>query len=457
MLLMAALLLGINVAQAQMVATDVQPDAVTATMATLPREERAAYTKTVIEAVASQNLAPEEKTAALITIARALIASGRTTAVMAEVFASMPIEYLPAVARTLGQTNFAQALNQMNDADYDRLSQRLVKAISEHIIASSADAPAVRCGIAAATFVRASSNSDRTREPVIAALPPAIAAAAIVYMDAELAENDTALAAAAGVDNVEAAPEIDPDADNVVSTETASTGDGATTDATEGSADTAATEGAANEDSTEGTTEGAAAGTAVAASEAEAAGAPENAAEPTAADAMVAEATDGAAEPATEPTMADAATTEPAADATDVADVAEPVAEPASEPAADVASDAGAADPVAEPAAGSNVRVAAEDEDAPVQVPLLSRYSTDVLGHTLDTAFSTMYDWEASSPTSADPLGNPTIAFTRAEPVVGVDLEIPAGAGAVQPPGADVEIAPEPSDPYDRQRVGTRL
>lgn len=340
-LMTAVALLGSGVAMAALTEADLAPTRIASAIKAKPANERQALAKQILEAIAAQPTDEETKTQQLITAARVLISSGNSVGMIAEVFNSIPVAYLQPVAETLGTVNFDQQTNGMNDAQYDAFCSKVVSSASRYIEASGTDSPTVRISILAATFSRASSDPERTRPAMIAALPPAMQAAAATYITASEQNNREVIAAAAGVDEVAATP-ADPNANSVVAAATAET-------AAPAAAPAAAQQVAANE----------------------AAPAPERQEVPV------------EPLPTTTPT------------ATEKGEVAE------------------------------------------VKVPLLSRFSTDVLGITVDTMGAAMYDWE--QPT----LLPPSVVDYAAQP------EQMVGAGEFgttgQPRPTDVILPPSPT------------
>ncbi len=346
--------LGVGMAQAELKMGDLEPEVIQASVTGKARTEQRAIARQTLEAIGAMAMPSDAKLEALVTAARALIAGGKTADVIAEVFNSMPIEYLPAVANLLAEVNFDQDIQNGGkpwpNQRFDDFAAALVKSVSRYIEASGTDSPALRIGILAATFTKASNDATRTQPKVIAALPPAMQGAAAAYVDAQLNGNLELIAAAAGVDSVEETPAEDPNADRVVS---ATPADEATADS---AADVANKGDATEEDS----------------------------------DVIKAE-TDYLASPVP-----------------------------------------GGDDDVAEDAA--------DEDEQDAKVPLLARYTTDVLGITLDTMMSTMYDWE--DPTLIGNLqpGQPGIGL---DPMPGLDEQIPHGGST----------RPLPSPTYNRQAV----
>lgn len=218
MLLAMIAIFGVSVVSAALTQADLAPAAVRTAVSKLPANQRQAYAREIIEAVAARPDDEATKTQDLTTTARALIAGARTggaLSIIAEVFNSVPVTNLQGVSDLLATNNFGQKLNGMTDAQFDAFASKLVKSASEYIVASGTDSPTLRISILVATFSKASSDADRTREALLAVLPASMQAAASTYIAASEQNNASVIAAAAGVDAVEATPE-DPDADKVV-------------------------------------------------------------------------------------------------------------------------------------------------------------------------------------------------------------------------------------------------
>lgn len=218
MLLAVSALFSAGVVCAALTAADLTPQAIRTATAALQPKQRQDYARQIIEAVAARPEDETAKTQALTTTARALIAgarSGGALAVIAEIFNSTPVTNLQGVSDLLATNNFGQKLNGMSDEQFDAFATKLIASASEYIIASGTDSPTLRVSILAAAFSKASTNPERTRSALIAALPASMQAAAGTYIAASESNNANVIAAAAGVDAVEPTP-ADPDAGNVV-------------------------------------------------------------------------------------------------------------------------------------------------------------------------------------------------------------------------------------------------
>lgn len=215
LVLVTLALLGANVVCAAVTQADLAPGAIQAKVAALPRDQRQAYAKEIIEAISAQPISNEEKSEQMLSASRALLAGARTTGVIAEIFNSVPTDILPGVAEQLAKRNFTQSANGYSDEQWNDFCTRVVTLCSDYITSSGTDAPALRQGILVGTFSMASENPESARDAMLGVLPAATASAAAIYSNAMISGDTDALAEGAGVDEVAATPE-DPDADNVV-------------------------------------------------------------------------------------------------------------------------------------------------------------------------------------------------------------------------------------------------
>lgn len=207
-------------AQTQVNAKDLTPEAIVSAVKAKSAGERQAYTAMVISAIASMPISDEEKIAKTISAARALIAGskdGNTIGVIAEIYNSTPIQHLPAVAKMLAG-NFDQELNGLSDEKMTTYIEKIVGRSSAYIEAAGCDSPAIRVGILASTFIDAATNKEAATATVAKVLPDSVRAAALAYAE-DVREGDVeTIAQGAGVDPEEIVetPETDPDADNIV-------------------------------------------------------------------------------------------------------------------------------------------------------------------------------------------------------------------------------------------------
>ena len=335
MLLAMIALFGAGIVCAAITAKDLSPKAIRTASAALPKNQRQNYARQILEAVAAQPIDEVTKTKELTSAARALIAgarSGGAIAVIAEIFNTIPIANLQAVADLLATNNFGQKLNGMTDEQFNTFGIKVIKSASDYIIATGTDSPTLRISILVAAFTKASANQEITRSTLIAALPESMQAAAATYVLASEQNNTNVIAAAAGVDSVEATPD-DPDADKIVKTEeqTVETSTSANDEVTDNSA---ASDGANNGDDTPPSAN-------VESGDVDATG-----------DGVATTSDEGAVVPANDDMVAP------------------------SEASIQVTSE----DPVA--------------TDGDAQVPLLARMSSDTLGLTIDSMHVAVYEWD---------------------------------------------------------------
>lgn len=208
------------VAQMQVNTASLTPEAIVSTMKEKATGERQAYAAMVISSIASMPISDEEKIAKIISAARALIAGskdGNTIGVIAEIYNSTPVQYLPAIAKMLAG-NFDQELNGFDDAKMALYIEKIVGRSAAYIEASGCDSPAIRAGILAATFLEAATNKEAATATIGAALPASFKEAALAYAQDVTAGNVETIAQGAGIDSEEITetPATDPDADRVV-------------------------------------------------------------------------------------------------------------------------------------------------------------------------------------------------------------------------------------------------
>lgn len=219
MLIVAAfLLMGGGMAFAALTEADLAPEAIVRAVSAQPAANRAAYARQVLQAIGASPAADEAKTQALTSAARALITGAgadQGAAIISEIYNTVPLENLQGVADLLAANGFGQAENGFTDAQYDDFCANVVRTASSYIASSGTDSPAVRMSILAATFTKGSSDPERTRPQVIAALPAGYQTSAATYVAASEQGNRDVLAAATGVNEVAATPD-DPDAGAIV-------------------------------------------------------------------------------------------------------------------------------------------------------------------------------------------------------------------------------------------------
>jgi len=135
-------------------------------------EEKVEFTQRMLKAVTRMPVRPEEKSAAFIRTAVACIASanGETKyKVIAEIFAGVPVEYLPVVTEELAK-RFDQEYNKLSDEEYEKIACDALKIVFARN--AQTDAPSVRDTFAILAFLRGAKN-PALQEKLLALLPDA--------------------------------------------------------------------------------------------------------------------------------------------------------------------------------------------------------------------------------------------------------------------------------------------
>ena len=156
------------------------------TLGQVAPEEKVEFTQRVLKAVTRMPVRPEEKAAAFIRTSVACIASASGEMkykVIAEVFAGVPVEFLPVVTEELAK-RFDQAYNKLSDEQYEKIASDALKVAFARN--AQTDAPSVRDTFAILAFLRGAKNpalqdkllallpDDRMRGLAASWLPPAL-------------------------------------------------------------------------------------------------------------------------------------------------------------------------------------------------------------------------------------------------------------------------------------------
>lgn len=177
-------------------------EALTQTLSQVSPEDRVEFTQMALKAVSRMPVSNEEKGAAFVRTAVACISGKQGTNkknVIAEVFADVPVEYLPLVTSELAK-RFDQELNQMSDDDYAKLASETLEVCAKRN--QSTDDPAVRDTFAALAFIRGAKNKEEVKAQLLAKMPDdRTRKLASEWIPAAVEKNDySALTAAADVD-----------------------------------------------------------------------------------------------------------------------------------------------------------------------------------------------------------------------------------------------------------------
>ena len=138
------------------------PSTVKATIAQVPAAEQASFLAKVNEAIANKPGSEESKAADFYAANKAAV-SGATdkTAVLAEVFATVPVEYLTDINERFASELFSRNANPekpVSDAAFTELATNALAVVNQRC-ESAEDNAAARQAFAALMFVRASGGS----------------------------------------------------------------------------------------------------------------------------------------------------------------------------------------------------------------------------------------------------------------------------------------------------------
>ena len=183
-------------ARKQIVAAIADPAVMTSTISQLSAEDQKQYLADVVAAVGKMPGSQEEAAAAYLNVCRAALKGsqkGNLATLLAEIFATVPVEYLPVVSESLGGDMLNRAANPANtytDDQYLAISTNVMQKVNERL--ASEDAADVRSAFAALAFIRGSnSQSPAIVAAMTAALPEsAQKPASEEWFPAALAEGD---------------------------------------------------------------------------------------------------------------------------------------------------------------------------------------------------------------------------------------------------------------------------
>ena len=188
------------------------PSTMTAVVKQLPAADQCAYFDDVVAAVAKLPGSKEEAAAAYVNVSRAALkgaSKGNVANMIAEIFATVPPEYLPAVSESLSSdmvNRATDASKTYTDAEYLEIVKATMETVNSRV--ASADASDVRSAFAALTFIRGSNKTSGEVVSAITAMLPASARkqAAEEWFPAALASGDDrnydAMLVAASADDI---------------------------------------------------------------------------------------------------------------------------------------------------------------------------------------------------------------------------------------------------------------
>ena len=208
------------------------PSTMTAVVKQLSAADQLVYLGDVVAAVSKMPGSKEETAAAYVNVSRAALkgaAKDNIAKMIAEIFATIPPEYLPVVSESLASdmvNRAADASKVYTDSEYVSIASNVMVTVNERLMATgsadsagsagatgAADSADVRSAFAALTFIRGSNNaSDSIVSAMVATLPEsARKPAAEEWFPAALADGDNknydAMLVAASADDA-----VSPDA-----------------------------------------------------------------------------------------------------------------------------------------------------------------------------------------------------------------------------------------------------
>lgn len=174
------------------------------TVSNLALGDRVAFTQNALKAVSRLPVSNEEKAAAFVRTAVGCL-EGKTGDVkkdiIAEIFADIPVEYLPMVTEELAK-RFDQKRNNLSDDAFDKIASETIEAAAARN--AKTDEPSVRNSFVALCFLRAAKSPESLKNGLIAKLPDErqrnLAASWIPSVLASDGKDYSALTTAADVD-----------------------------------------------------------------------------------------------------------------------------------------------------------------------------------------------------------------------------------------------------------------
>ncbi len=196
--------------RAQVAKAAVDPAVLKSTMATLKSDKSAQlqFIAAVNAAIASMPVSPEAQAQHFAQAAQAALGSvskDNVAAAVAEVYATVPVEHLPAVGNALAASGFKQdgdSTRTYSDADYKKKAEAVMSAVSQRLKGSGQES--VRETLAIAMFAKGAAKDGSS-------LANSLADRFVPQADRALAK-DTWLPAAAKGDytNINGAADVEP-------------------------------------------------------------------------------------------------------------------------------------------------------------------------------------------------------------------------------------------------------
>ncbi|MBQ3290050.1 MAG: hypothetical protein IJH50_11610 [Kiritimatiellae bacterium] len=172
------------------------PAVMTATVSQLSADDQRQFLADVNAAIGNMPGSQEELAASYLNACRAALKGaqkGNLATMIAEVFATVPVEYLPVISESLGSDMLNRAANPSttySDEEYLDIATNVMAKVNSRVEVE--DNAGVRSGFAALAFIRGSnSGSEAIVSAMTAALPASVQeAAAKEWFPAALATGD---------------------------------------------------------------------------------------------------------------------------------------------------------------------------------------------------------------------------------------------------------------------------
>jgi len=148
------------------------PSEMTAVMKQLSADDQKGFVASVNKAMVKMPGSVEEKSAKVLNVDRAALrgaAKGNVTALLAEIFATAPVESLVVISEILAKDVLNRSANPSKtytDEQFTEISKKVMTAVLDRVAGS--DDAGVRSGFAAITMVRASNGSPASLADTLA-------------------------------------------------------------------------------------------------------------------------------------------------------------------------------------------------------------------------------------------------------------------------------------------------
>ena len=166
-------------ARGQIAKVIANPKLMTQTMKGLSAKEQLQFVADVNKAISAMSGSEAEKTAIALNVNRSALdgaADGNMPQVLAEIYATAPVQSLTVINESFAKDVFNRATNPnvtYTDEQYINVSKGVMKTVNSRL--ENASDSGIRAGFAALMMIRASnSETPAIKDAVVASLPPAI-------------------------------------------------------------------------------------------------------------------------------------------------------------------------------------------------------------------------------------------------------------------------------------------